>query len=414
MITALRGMKDIIDDAPKYQRILNTAIDCAKRYGFSLIETPILEETALFKRSVGESSDIIGKESYQFIDKGGLDVSLRPEGTAGVVRAFIEKKLDRSNATHRFFYHGAMFRYERPQKGRHRTFHQFGVESFGEKSVYEDAAIIALARDIFDSLDIAYNLEINSLGCPNCMPSYKNKLVRFLENHSTDLCDDCKRRKDTNPIRALDCKNEACQKIYQNAPLIADYFCGECKSDFETLQTILAHNGIKFAHNKKLVRGLDYYNKTAFEFVSKDIGTQSAIAGGGRYDKLVEQLGGKPTFAVGFALGVERIYDLVDSPKEGREKEGREGVYIGAIDPSAIDDVFQYATRLRKKIKTFVEYEPKKLAAHLKNADRLNAKICAVIGEDERKSGAIWIKNLESGAESKPQLNEWLKAITND
>jgi histidyl-tRNA synthetase len=406
MITALRGMKDIIDDAPKYQRILNTAIDCAKRYGFSLIETPILEETALFKRSVGESSDIIGKESYQFIDKGGLDVSLRPEGTAGVVRAFIEKKLDRSNGTHRFFYHGAMFRYERPQKGRQRMFHQFGVESFGEKSVYEDAAIIALARDIFDALGIKYRLEINSLGCPNCMPSYKNKLVIFLENHLPDLCDDCKRRKDTNPIRALDCKNEACQKIYQDAPTVADYLCGECKSDFETLQTILEKNGVEFSHNKKLVRGLDYYNKTAFEFVSKEIGAQSAIAGGGRYDKLVKQLGGKPTCAVGFALGVERIYDLVDSPKEGRE-----GVYIGALDPSAIGGIFQYAARLRKKIKTFVEYEPKKLANHLKNADRLNVKVCAVIGEDERESGAIWIKDLESGVESKPQLNKWLESV---
>jgi histidyl-tRNA synthetase len=406
MITALRGMEDIIDDAPKYQRILNRAINCAKRYGFSLIETPILEETALFKRSVGESSDIIGKETYQFIDKGGTDICLRPEGTAGVVRAFIEKKLDKSNGTHRFFYHGAMFRYERPQKGRQRIFHQFGVESFGEKSVYEDAAIIALARYIFDSLRIAHNLEINSLGCPNCMPSYKNKLVIFLENHLTDLCDDCKRRKDTNPIRVLDCKNEACQKIYQSAPTVADYLCDECKSDFETLQTILAQSGIEFAHNKKLVRGLDYYNKTAFEFVSKKIGAQSAIAGGGRYDKLVEQLGGKPTCAVGFALGVERIYDLVNLSKKDRQ-----GVYLGALDTDAIGDIFQYAARLRKKIKTFVEYEPKKLANHLKNADRLNAKICAVIGEDERANGAIWIKDLVSGAQSKPLLNEWLESV---
>ncbi|MDR2152448.1 MAG: histidine--tRNA ligase [Helicobacteraceae bacterium] len=406
MITALRGMVDIIDDAPKYEYILNTAIDCAKRYGFNLIETPILEETSLFRRSVGESSDIVGKEMYEFADKSGKSVCLRPEGTAGVVRAFIEKKLDRANGVYRFFYRGAMFRYERPQKGRLRQFHQFGVESFGEKSVYEDAAIILLARDIFDALGVKYTLEINSLGCVNCMPQYKEKLSAFLNANSEGLCEDCKRRADVNPIRALDCKNEACKNIYENAPLMTDFLCDECKQDFNDLQAILARNNVAFSLNKKLVRGLDYYNKTAFEFISAEIGSQNAIAGGGRYDKLVEHLGGKPTFAVGFALGVQRIYDLVNAPQNQRE-----GVYIGAIDNEAIGDIFSYASSLRQRVKTFVEYEPKKLAAHLKNADRMNAKICAVIGENERANGAIWIKDMLEGKESKPKLDEWLKGF---
>ncbi|MDR0747601.1 MAG: histidine--tRNA ligase [Helicobacteraceae bacterium] len=407
MITALRGMKDIIDDAPKYEHILNTAIACAKRHGFSFIDTPILESTALFRRSVGESSDIVGKEMYEFIDRSAESVCLRPEGTAGVVRAFIEKKLDRSNGTYRFFYRGAMFRHERPQKGRLRQFHQIGVESFGQKSVYEDAAVILLAKDIFDALEVKYKLEINSLGCVNCMPKYKEKLSAFLDMQD-DLCEDCKRRKATNPIRALDCKNSACKSVYENAPMIADFLCDECKKDFNDLQDILNQNGVLFSHNKKLVRGLDYYNKTAFEFISVEIGSQNAIGGGGRYDKLVEQLGGKPTYAVGFALGVQRIYDLVNPPQSKRE-----GVYIGAIDDEEIAHIFSYAAALRKKVKTFIEYEPKKLAAHLKNADRLNAEICAVIGEEERANGAIWLKNLANGDESRPPLSRWLESDFN-
>jgi histidyl-tRNA synthetase len=395
-------MKDIIDDASEYEYILNAAIACAKLYGFNLIDAPILEETALFRRSAGESSDIVGKEMYEFVDKGGASVCLRPEGTAGVVRAFIEKKLDRTSGVHRFFYHGSMFRYERPQKGRLRQFHQFGVESFGEKSVYEDAAIILLARDIFDALDIRYELQINSLGCVNCMPKYKEKLNAFL-NAQNNLCDDCERRTKTNPIRTLDCKNDTCRKIYENAPLIANFLCDECKSDFAALQDILTFSGVMFSHNKRLARGLDYYNKTAFEFISGEIGSQDAIAGGGRYDKLVMHLGGKPTYAVGFALGVERMYDLINPPRRERE-----GVYIGAIDSEAIRDIFAYAQVLRKRVKTFVEYEPKKLAAHLKNADRMNAKLCAVIGDEERADGAIWIKDLLAGKESRPNLNEWL------
>jgi histidyl-tRNA synthetase len=401
MITALRGMKDIIDEAAKFEHILQCATRVARRYGFSLIETPILEETALFKRSVGESSDIVGKEMYQFTDKGGNDITLRPEGTAGVVRAFIEKKLDKAGGVQRYFYHGPMFRYERPQKGRLRQFHQFGIECFGEASVYEDASVILMAADIFAALKIGYELEINSLGCDDCLPGYRAALVRFLSDHENAICEDCRRRKESNPIRVLDCKNEACQHIYEAAPLMADHLCGACEADFGQLRVLLDKSAIAYRHNKKLVRGLDYYNKTAFEFVSDAIGAQSAIAGGGRYDRLVGFLGGKPTPAVGFALGLERIYDLITPPEPERA-----GWYLGAMEPEALSPLFQVAHSLRQSGTAYYTPEAKKLKAHLKAADKLGVRYCAVMGEEELDSGCVWVKDLVQKSESKVPLGE--------
>jgi histidyl-tRNA synthetase len=280
MIRSLRGMNDILaDDYKRFEYFLETASRIAKRYGFHYVETPLLEETALFKRSVGESSDIVGKEMYQFIDKGENDVCLRPEGTAGVVRAFVQNKLDRQGGIHRFYYYGPMFRYERPQKGRLREFHQFGVESFGIASVYEDASMIMMVSDMLTALGIGYTLKINSLGDHNCMPQYRERLVAFLDAHEDAICDDCKRRKQSNPIRTLDCKNEKCQHIYADAPKLIDHLCSTCNDDFETLKKLLKSNAIAFEVDTHLVRGLDYYSKTAFEFVSNEIGSQSAIAG---------------------------------------------------------------------------------------------------------------------------------------
>lgn len=397
MIKALRGMKDLLDieESRKFTHFVETATRVAKYYGFSYIETPKLEETALFKRSVGESSDIVGKEMYQFIDKGENDVCLRPEGTAGVVRAFVEKKLDRIDQTKRFFYHGSMFRYERPQKGRLREFHQFGCEVFGEASVYEDANLIIMLSAIFKALEINHTIEINSLGCPTCIPAYKEKLVVFLDHKHDHLCDDCLRRKITNPIRTLDCKTITCAEHYVDAPFITDNLCGECEADFAKLKTLLEMNNIPYTVNKKLVRGLDYYSKTAFEFVSNEIGAQSAIAGGGRYDRLVEFLEGRPTPAVGFAIGIERIFDLIKV-----KDEGRSGIYIGAMDEAGIDVAFVKAQELRQKTEVSVDYKARGLKAHLKQADKVNARICAVIGEDELKNGTIWVKDLESKEES--------------
>ncbi len=389
MIKALRGMKDILPPlSQKYLFFLGEASRLARHYGFEYIETPLLEETQLFKRSVGESSDIVGKEMYQFTDKGGNDVVLRPEGTAGVVRAFIEHKLDRQGGVHRFFYYGSMFRYERPQKGRFRQFRQFGVESFGEPSVYEDAAVILLAKAILDRFSIPYTLKLNSLGCPACLPDYRRRLVEFLGSHD-DICDDCRRRRDLNPIRVLDCKNETCQQIYTEAPKLVDHLCEECESDFAKLQEILKKEGVEFELDENLVRGLDYYTRTAFEFVSGALGAQNAVAGGGRYDRLVEHLGGKPTPAVGFAIGVERILDLIEY------EPGREGFYLGTMDEEAIDLIFDLATQKRPKARVLMEYKPKSLKAHLKAADRQKARYACIVGENERKSGTIWIKDLE-------------------
>ncbi|WP_295023218.1 histidine--tRNA ligase [Sulfurimonas sp.] len=395
MISSLRGMNDILsDDYERFTYFIEIATNVAKRYGFHFIETPLLEETALFKRSVGESSDIVGKEMYQFIDKGENDVCLRPEGTAGVVRAFVQKKLDRAGGLHRFFYHGAMFRYERPQKGRLRQFHQFGVESFGEASVHEDATMIMMVSDILKTLGIGYRLQLNSLGDENCMPQYRTSLIKFIESMEDKICEDCQRRKTTNPIRVLDCKNQACQEMYKNAPKLVDNLCDGCSNDFTKLKKILENNEILYEIDTNLVRGLDYYSKTAFEFVSDNIGSQSAIAGGGRYDKLVEFLDGRATPAVGFAIGIERLMELIIMPENTRN-----GYYIGAMDTEAIDIVVELAQKKRKTEKTVIDYKVKNLQNHLKAADKVNAKYCAVIGSHEMKNKTVWIKNLEDKTE---------------
>lgn len=403
MISSLRGMNDILsDDYERFTYFISTATKIAQRYGFHFIETPLLEETALFKRSVGESSDIVGKEMYQFIDKGENDVCLRPEGTAGVVRAFIQKKLDRAGGIHRFFYHGAMFRYERPQKGRLRQFHQFGVESFGVDSVYEDASMIMMVSDILKALGIGYRLQLNSLGCNDCMPPYREKLIKFVKECVDNICEDCIRRVDTNPIRVLDCKNGSCQEIYVGAPKLLHNLCSGCNDDFDTLKKILENNGIEYEVNTNLVRGLDYYSKTAFEFVSDNIGSQSAIAGGGRYDRLVEFLDGRPTPAVGFAMGIERLMELIVMPETKKE-----GYYIGAMDDEALDLAVKIAHQKRNSDVVSIDYKTKNLKNHLKAADKENVKYCAVIGSNEMKDGTIWVKNLEDKTEQTLLLEDF-------
>ncbi|WP_457746934.1 histidine--tRNA ligase [Sulfurimonas sp.] len=404
MIKSLRGMNDILND-DEYKRFtyfIKSATDTAQKYGFHFIETPILEETALFKRSVGESSDIVGKEMYQFTDKGDNDVCLRPEGTAGVVRAFVQNKLDRAGGIHRYFYHGAMFRYERPQKGRLRQFHQFGVESFGVESVYEDATMIMMVADILNGLGIGYRLQLNSLGCKECMPPYRNNLVNFIQSVEDEICEDCKRRKEINPIRVLDCKNEKCQSLYENAPKLIHSLCESCKNDFERLKKILNINNISYEIDTNLVRGLDYYSKTAFEFVSDNIGSQSAIAGGGRYDRLVEFLDGRPTPAVGFAMGIERLMELIKMPEESRD-----GYYLGAMDDEAVELIISLTQQKRKSSKATCEYRARNLKAHLKNADKANAQYCCIIGSNEMNNQTIWIKDLENKTEETISLKEF-------
>jgi histidyl-tRNA synthetase len=388
-------MNDILsEDYERFTYFINRATAVAQKYGFHFIQTPLLEETALFKRSVGESSDIVGKEMYQFIDKGKNDVCLRPEGTAGVVRAFIQKKLDKAGGIHRYFYHGSMFRYERPQKGRLRQFHQFGVESFGVASVYEDATMIMMVADILKACGIGYRLQLNSLGDQNCMPQYRDSLVSFLESVEDEICEDCKRRKSTNPIRVLDCKNEKCQSLYTKAPKLLNSLCDSCENDFTKLKKILEDNNIAYEIDTNLVRGLDYYSKTAFEFVSDSIGSQSAIAGGGRYDRLVEFLDGRPTPAVGFAMGIERLMELIVMPKSKRS-----GYYLGAMDEEAIDLIVGLTHKKRASDKATCDFKTKNLKNHLKGADKVNAKFCCVIGTNEIKDDTIWVKDLENRLE---------------
>ncbi len=408
MIKPLRGMKDLIfEDAERFLYIVETASQVAKRYGYGYIETPILEETALFKRSVGDSSDIVNKEMYQFEDKGGNDVCMRPEGTAGVVRAFLSAKLDRQPGKYKFYYYGPMFRYERPQKGRLRQFHQFGCESFGEESVYEDFNVIAMIAQIFDTLDIGYRLLINSLGCPACMPEYREKLVGYLHTHKEALCEDCNRRIETNPVRVLDCKNETCQRHLSEAPKLIDNLCERCNDDFATLRCLLDDAGIAYEVDTHLVRGLDYYTKTAFEFVSDAIGAQSAIAGGGRYDRLVEYLGGKPTPAVGFALGIERIMELVALPEKDRE-----GYYLGAMTPEAVAPLLKLANELRRYEKVHMEYGPKGFKSHMKGVDKQRARYAVLIGESELENDTLWLKDLETKEEKTLPCDAFLKTVT--
>lgn len=400
-IQSLRGMKDIIDnDSELFNYFIENCSKIAKKYGYGYIETPILEETALFKRSVGESSDIVSKEMYQFIDKGEHDVCLRPEGTAGVVRWFVQNKKDRAGGINRVYYHGSMFRYERPQKGRLRSFHQFGCESFGEASVYEDATIILMISEMLNFFGIGFKLQLNSLGCKDCMPTYKDGLVDHLKE--LELCEDCNRRILTNPIRVLDCKNESCKETLIEAPSITENLCSSCHTDFEKLKDILENNGIEYEVDSNLVRGLDYYTKTAFEFVSDNIGAQSAIAGGGRYDRLVEFLGGKPTPAVGFAIGIERLLELIVMPESTQEI-----LYIGAMSEDAVDMVFSCVYDKRETTKVITDYKVRSFSKHINNAQKQGATKIALIGDDELTNGTIWTKDFITKDEKTISVEEF-------
>lgn len=401
MISALKGMKDLLSiEARLYERVIKACESVARNYGFEFIATPHLELSALFKRSVGESSDIVGKEMYEFIDKGENSVCLRPEGTAGIVRAYIEHKFDKTQSVKRWFYHGSMFRYERPQKGRLREFHQFGVESFGVKSVFEDATLILMLAQILAKLDIKAKLKLNSLGCEKCLPEFRAKFLEFVSAKS-DFCEDCKRRKELNPIRMLDCKNEHCQGLLVGAPALKECLCAECQSDFESLQGLLSANGVEFELDDKLVRGLDYYSKTAFEFESDEIGAKAAVAGGGRYDKLISYLGGKEGFGVGFAIGVERLMAIL-AQKEQSQK--RNGIYLCALDSAFIARLFTLANSLRQRHKVHLSFEAKKLAKHLNLADLSGAKIFLCMGENEAKENKLFYKDLESKEERQIEI----------
>ncbi|NDJ27887.1 histidine--tRNA ligase [Campylobacter sp. MIT 12-8780] len=408
MISALKGMKDIFDkQARLYEKVVRTCEEVAINYGFSFINTPHLELSKLFRRSVGESSDIVGKEMYEFIDKGQNEVCLRPEGTAGVVRAYIEHKFDKSMSVKRWFYHGSMFRYERPQKGRLREFHQFGVESFGTPSVYEDAKLIAMLHTILKKLEIQTRLKINSLGCEKCMGVFKQKFLAFVESKE-GFCEDCLRRKEQNVIRMLDCKNEHCQELLKNHPKLSECLCEECRQDFSLLKELLSASSISFECDERLVRGLDYYSKTAFEFESDELGAKSAVAGGGRYDRLIAYLGGKQGYGVGFAIGIERLMAILELKEQ---KELRKGIYLCALDEAFIKELFALSLKLQESKIVHFNHEAKKLAKHLNQADTLGAEVFLCMGEDEAQKQSLFYKNLSTKEEKLIRIKDLEQAL---
>ncbi|MEO2068802.1 MAG: histidine--tRNA ligase [Desulfurobacteriaceae bacterium] len=404
---ALRGIEDLIPpESEKFEKVVETFKDVVKRAGFKEIVLPILEEARLFTRSVGETTDIVQKEMYIFEDKGGRVVALRPEGTASSVRAYIEHGVYAKEPFTKWFYVGPMFRFERPQAGRKRQFFQAGCEVFGLASPGVDAEVIRIACDILESLGIRYSLEVNSIGCEKCRPTFKEKLVSFLESKKELLCEDCQKRFHRNPLRVLDCKNEVCRKVVEEAPKIVETLCDECKEHFEKLKEYLKVLEVTFIENPYLVRGLDYYTRTVFEFKSENLGAQSTVLAGGRYDRLISELGGPETPALGFALGIDRAMILLEEePKE------REGVFIVVRGESAYLKGLKLLKFLRSKgIKAEMDHRLGSFKAQMKAADRAFSKYVVIIGEAEEKEGFFSLKELETGKQERIETLEELLA----
>lgn len=408
MIKAQRGTKDILpEDILTWQGIEKTARELFQNANYKEIRTPIFESTELFCRGVGDSTDIVNKEMYTFSvggqNKDESSITLRPENTAGVVRAYIEHGFSRLSAPVKLWYFGPMFRYERPQKGRQRQFHQIGVEMFGADSPSADAEVIALASKFLNKMGIeGLVAEINSLGCPKCRGEYKERIKETLKPYLDKLCDDCKVRYEKNPLRMLDCKNEDCKVIFEDENvkkvILADFICEECREHYENVKKYLDILNIRYEENKMLVRGLDYYTKTVFEIKSSALGSQSAVAGGGRYDGLVEMLGGEKTPAVGFALGVERLYELVQH--KGQNK--LDYFVVSSIQDKALETV----QLLRDKgYSADFDFQNRKFSKQLEKAGKI-ARQALIIGEDEVTGGYYTVKNLETGEQIKIQKSD--------
>ena len=401
----IKGTVDIMgEDLGYWYAIENATKKVARLYGYSEIRTPIIEPTELFVRGVGNETDIVQKEMYSFEDKGGRNISLRPEGTAPVVRAFIENSLINRGFPQRLFYIGPMFRYERPQKGRQRQFHQIGFELFGSESPLADVEMITLLVRILREMGLMnFKVVINSIGCEKCRPNYKKALKEYYSHHLDEVCDDCKRRYNTNILRLLDCKIDV--EIAKAAPKSADYLCDECRSHYERLKKYLKILNIEFEEDHRLVRGLDYYNRTVFEVRHKGLGGQDAIAGGGRYDKLIEELGGPHVPAVGFAAGIERL--ILAMKSEGVEVPPPivHHVYIAHIG-DVIEEALEIAEDLRRKGLT-VDFDvmERSLRAQLKHADRIGALLSVIIGENELERDVVVVRDMETGEQTEVDIN---------
>lgn len=394
IIKVLKGTKDILpQEVENWHRLEKNALEIFTRYGYKEVRTPIFEMTELFARGVGDTTDIVNKEMYTF-EKSERSLTLRPENTAGVVRSFIENGMARLSSPVKLWYKGPMFRYERPQAGRQRQFHQVGVEMFGIKDSTADAEVIVMAVDYLKSLGLNdLEVEINSLGCPTCREEYKNRIKAVLKSEFENLCEDCQNRYEKNPLRLLDCKVDSCKEIFAKPEIQeviqSDFICGECAEHYKTLKSYLNKLDVKYVENKLLVRGLDYYNRTVFEIKSNNLGSQNAVCGGGRYDSLVKNLGGDDTPAVGWAMGMERLNSLL-SDVHPQKLDG----YIVSNSPT---EAFGFTQELRAKGYN-VEFDlaNKKFTKQLEKASKC-ARFALILGEDEIKSGTVSVKNLETG-----------------
>lgn len=413
---AIKGTKDVLPkDVHKNQYIEATALDIASKFGYKEIRTPVFEHTELFQRGVGDTTDVVQKEMYTFDDKGGRSITLRPEGTAGAVRSFLENGLCNEALPQKVCYLTSCYRYEKPQAGRLREFHQFGVECFGTASPLADTEIIALAKSIFDTLGVRdLSLEINSIGCPKCRAEYHKALKEYFASRKDELCDTCKGRLDRNPMRILDCKSPICHEIAQGAPVVIDYLCDECKEHFEKVQKYLDAQNIEYKINPQIVRGLDYYTKTVFEFVSNSIGAQGTVCGGGRYDGLVEELGGQHTASLGFAMGLERLMLLMEAQGCEFPQAEKPDLFIVALGEKATLKALEIAKDMREEgFSALLDLNQRSIRAQMKYADKLGAKFNVVIGDNEVENKIAKLKNMQTGEETEINLDTFVSGFYN-
>ncbi|MCI9145392.1 MAG: histidine--tRNA ligase [Eubacterium sp.] len=413
---AIKGTKDVLPkDVYKNQYIEATCLGVAEQFGYKEIRTPVFEHTELFQRGVGDTTDVVQKEMYTFDDKGGRSITLRPEGTAGAVRSYLENGLCNEALPQKVCYNTSCYRYEKPQAGRLREFHQFGVECFGSASPLADAEIIALAKAIFDNLEVKdLSLEINSIGCPTCRAEYHKALKEYFNARKDELCDTCKDRLDRNPMRILDCKSPVCSEIAKDAPVMLDYLCEECKEHFDKVQEYLKAQRIEFNINPKIVRGLDYYTKTVFEFVSDSIGAQGTVCGGGRYDGLVEELGGQKTASLGFGMGLERLMLLMEAQNCPFPEPQSADLFIVALGDKAVLKALEISKDMRAEgFGCLMDLNQRSVRAQMKYADKLGAKFNLVIGDNEVESGCAKLKNMSTGEETEIQLETFVNGFYN-
>ena len=414
LTTAPRGTKDIMPaDVAAWRYLEDTMRKVCAQYGYKEIRTPVFEHTELFLRGIGETTDVVEKEMYTFTDRGERSLTLRPENTASAVRAYIEHKLYAEPAPTKLFYIGPMFRYDRPQAGRYRQFHQFGIEALGIQGPNIDAEIILLAVQILQSLGLKdLKLKINSVGCPNCRPGHREKLQEFFKPSFDQLCKDCQSRYDRNPLRLLDCKNPKCQELGVGAPSLEECLCDECKAHFDGLKELLTAAGVDFEVDHNLVRGLDYYTKTAFEIQYKPLGAQSAVCGGGRYDGLIEEVGGPATPGIGFAMGMERVLLALESQNLLPAADDAMDVFIVCPKKENFTLAFKTAIELRRAgLKVDYDFQGRSMKAQMKAANRVQAKYVLIFGEDEVARGQVVLRNMANSEQNEIAISDILTKL---